>query len=709
MFFTRMRGHYSLNQKILIGLLLIGGLSFSVRVSAEEFQGAVVGGPEHSVAIMTPGEDRSLAPPAENPDTAGHTVREIDEFVLTQRRVSVKTTTVAPVQSFSAAEISELGIQNMADAVRRFAGTNVRDYGGIGGLKTVSVRNMGAAHTAVSYDGVPVSNCQAGQIDIGRFSLDNVGMLSLAVGQAPDMLQSARLYASAAVLGIETKKPIFENGHKSSFLAKISGGSFGYISPNFRWWQKIGSRVTTTLDATFLYADGHYPFTLQNGSETLHEKRNNSQVSSWHAEANVNYDMPSGGDLQLKGYYFYSRRGLPGAVILYNPVSTEKLFDENAFLQVRIRKKFSPKWMLQAQGKYNYGWNKDWEASPQYSGGIYEALHRQNEYYLSATGLYRPIGEVSLALAQDFFANTLRSTMFECPDPDRFSSITAISARWERSRFNLTATLTGTYITERVKTGESPSDIRHLNPTVGFNLKLLNSYPLYGRLMYKTTFRVPSFNDLYYDRLGSRHLKPEKANEYNLGLTWSGSLFEAMDYLALTADGYYNNVTDKIVAFPTTYAWRMTNYGKVRITGLDLTLATAFTLPRNFKLVVSGAYTLQRAIDITDRKAKNYKAQIPYTPRHSGNASLLIENPYIDLAYTVVAVGKRYYMAENIPTNEISGYVEQNLTLSRNFDVKGCLIDLRAEITNLFNRQYEIIKYYPMPGRAWRLVAALEF
>ena len=58
-----------------------------------------------------------------------------------------------------------------------FAGANVKDYGGIGGLKTVSVRNIGAAHTAVSYDGVVVSNSQAGQIDIGRFSLDNVSTL----------------------------------------------------------------------------------------------------------------------------------------------------------------------------------------------------------------------------------------------------------------------------------------------------------------------------------------------------------------------------------------------------------------------------------------------------------------------------------------------------------------------------------------------------
>lgn len=63
--------------------------------------------------------------------------------------------------------MAKLGIRNMADAVRRFAGTNVKDYGGTGGLKTVSVRNMGAAHTGVSYDGILVSNCQAGRSTSG--------------------------------------------------------------------------------------------------------------------------------------------------------------------------------------------------------------------------------------------------------------------------------------------------------------------------------------------------------------------------------------------------------------------------------------------------------------------------------------------------------------------------------------------------------------
>ncbi len=154
-------------------------------------------------------------------DTITGKVHRMQEVTVSSRRSPIKVSSAIPVQTLSGADMSQLGIQNMADAVRRFAGANVRDYGGIGGLKTVSVRNMGAAHTAVSYDGAPVSNCQAGQIDIGRFSLDNVAMLSLAVGQNDDMLQAAKLYASAAVLGIRTERPVFDDDRSSAFRLMV--------------------------------------------------------------------------------------------------------------------------------------------------------------------------------------------------------------------------------------------------------------------------------------------------------------------------------------------------------------------------------------------------------------------------------------------------------------------------------------------------------
>lgn len=110
---------------------------------------------------------------------------------------------------------------------------------------------------------------------------------------------------------------------------------------------------------------------------------------------------------------------------LYNPISDETLWDENVFIQTRYKKDFSQKWSLQAQAKYNHGWNKYEDKGNEYADGLYRAVHRQDEYYLSATALYRPWNVLSLSLAQDGIINKLRSNLPDCSFPIRYTSLTA--------------------------------------------------------------------------------------------------------------------------------------------------------------------------------------------------------------------------------------------------------------------------------------------
>ena len=645
----------------------------------------------------------------EKKDSINGKVHRMDEVTVTARRMPAKITSTTSIQVFNKEDLKNLGLQNMGDAVKRFAGTNVRDYGGIGGLKTVSVRNLGAAHTAVSYDGIAISNTQAGQIDIGRFSLDNVSSLSLAIGHDDNLLQSARLFASAGVLNIETEKPKFEEGKHSLTQVQLRGGSFGYITPTLRHWQSLDERTRLSVDANYQRADGEYPFQLKNGQLTTEEKRINSDIESIQGEVNLFHTFKDDSELSTKAYYFQSERGLPGSVILYNNESDERLWDKNFFAQAKYKKVFSPQWTLQAQGKYNYSWNKYEDTGVEYVGGKQTDTNRQQEYYLSAALLYRPIQGLSLSLAQDGIINQLHTNGTNSPEPTRYTLLTALNARYQWERVKLSGSLVATYITEEVKSGNTPDDRKRLSPTLSFSWQPWEEEELFLRAMYKNTFRVPTFSDLYYLRVGNTNLKSEKATEYTVGITWSGTPFSFTDFVSLTVDGYYNEVKDKIIAFPSTYVWKMQNYGEVHISGIDVTMATAIPLGRRLNLNVSGNYSWQKALDVTNKEAKNYKHQLPYTPEHNGNISATLEMPWVNVGYTVNIVGKRYYLAQNIPANEIEGYNEHTATLWREFDLKRYKFRLQAEIINLTDAQYDIIKYYPMPGRSWRITGTLIF
>ena len=651
----------------------------------------------------------SLASAQEQKDTINGKVYQMEDVIVKARRMPAKITSATSIQVLSKEDLRNLGLQNMGDAVKRFAGTNVRDYGGIGGLKTVSVRNLGAAHTAVSYDGVAISNTQAGQIDIGRFSLDNVSSLSLAVGQDENMLQSARLYASAGVLNIETERPQFEENQRSITQMQMRRGSFGYLTPSIRYWQKMGESTSFSANASYLQADGSYPFKFKNGKYMTEEKRYNSDIESYQGEANLFHTFKDESELSAKAYYFRSERGLPGAVILYNPETDERLWDENFFTQAKYKKEFSAKWKFQAQGKYNYSWNKYEDYGVEYQGGKQTNINRQHEFYFSAVVCHQMSSRFQFSVAQDGAINTLHTNGANSPEPTRYTSLTALNARYQHDRLKALGTLVATYITENVKTGNTPEDHKRLSPTLSLSWQPWEDEQLFVRAMYKNTFRVPTFSDLYYLRVGNTNLKPEKATEYTLGMTWSGKPFSFTDFVSLTLDGYYNEVDDKIIAFPSTYVWKMQNYGKVHITGIDVTLATALPISGRMNLNISGNYSWQKAIDVTNPEAKNYKHQLPYTPKHNGNLSATLEMPWVNIGYTMNMVSKRYYLAQNIADNEIDGYNEHTATLWREFSFAKSKLRMQAEIINLTDAQYDVIKYYPMPGRSWRLTGTITF
>ena len=105
-------------------------------------------------------------------DTVVSSTKTIDEVTVTARRDASRD--LLPVQTLTGEQLERMSALSVADAIRYFSGVQIKDYGGVGGLKTVNIRGMGTQHVGVFYDGIELGNAQNGQIDLGRFSLDNM-------------------------------------------------------------------------------------------------------------------------------------------------------------------------------------------------------------------------------------------------------------------------------------------------------------------------------------------------------------------------------------------------------------------------------------------------------------------------------------------------------------------------------------------------------
>ena len=643
-----------------------------------------------------------------------HAIREV---TVTEKYASSEVRSTTPLQILNSKSIEGLNVLQVSDAVKYFSGVTVKDYGGIGGLKTISVRSLGANHTGVSYDGITLTDCQTGQIDLGRFSLDNVDMISLNSGQSDNIFQPARLFASASVLNIRTLTPEFTNNKYINGKISMKAGSFGLLNPSLWLEGKISSKIAASLSGEWLSANGKYPYVLNYGQSakdsTSKETRQNTDVHNFRLEGALYATFSDKESGYIKSYFYQSERGLPGSTILYNNESSSKqrIWDHTFFTQAHYEKEFSRYWVFQANAKYNSGYTHYLDPTYLNTEGKLESIYRQTEYYGSASALYRVLDNLSFSASTDGAITTLTSDTSSFATPVRYSWLTAVAGKYVTNRVLATASVLSTIVHETVKNGNPAADHQQLSPTFSLSVKPFTNQDFRVRLFYKNIFRLPSFNDLYYSEVGNRDLKPERTNQYNLGVTYNLSISTWMPLLKITIDGYHNNVKDKIVAYPNkdTFSWTILNYGKVVIDGLDLTAETTLQPYKEIGILLGSNYTYQRAINVTDPTDGVYNNQLPYTPRISGSGKAGVITPWINISYSLLWSGHRYAVNQNYIENRLPAYYDHSISISRDVQLKNQLIHLNLEVLNLMDTNYAIVKWFPMPGRSYRATISLKF
>ncbi len=662
---------------------------------------------EMSVCIPAFGVSVSERTAYEAADTAG---RNLQEFEVVSERVRREVTSTAPLFNLTNERMKTMGVTDISDALHRLPGINIRDYGGAGGMKTVSVRGFGTTHTGVIYDGIVLSDCQSGKIDLSRYSLDNVGSLSLIVGDNSDIFVPAKASASAASIIISSMSVPGPMDSLWHVTGQMRFGSFGTYNPYFKVGKSLTPKFSFSVIGEYTHAKNNYPFTLENGKLVTRERRNNSMMNSWHGEINTRWRLTPASMLDAKVYYYDNNRQLPGPVILYNPVCHEKLRDRNFFGQLTYKNLSLSKFSFQGLAKFNWDASLYHDEDGKYPGGILDEDYFQREVYVSGSALYVPTDKLAFNYSADYFYNNLTTNQMEVVGPWRHSVLQSFTGKFQNSWLLATARLLWSIYDNGVKEGISSKDENKLSPSLSVSVQPMRNRLFFIRASYKNIFRMPTFNETYYFRMGSTSLKPEDTDQFNFGLTWQYNSTNWLNALVLTGDVYYNNVKDKIVALPTNmFIWTMTNMDKARAFGADVTASATFNIARRQSLVFAGNYSWQRVQPRTSPTDPDYNKQVAYTPIHSGAASLSWENPWVDVVVHTTGASDRYGTSSNLPITRIKGYMEMGAALIRSFKIKRNTIDLRFDLTNILDTQYEIVGNYPMPGRAWKFTVTYKY
>jgi len=597
-------------------------------------------------------------------------------------------------------DIEELQPDDLGELLRKVPGVNVKSYGGLGGLKTVSIRGLGGQHTNFVSDGFSQTQSQTGQVNFGQIQLDNVENITVQRGGVSELEipVTAQLSGNAIVLNSS-----LASAPKQFFEAKttIKGGAFEQIE-NFHS-AKVGTEKLFG-GAFFKHrqAKGNYPYRFMNYKTVYSGKRVNNDFKDNNFGVNMHYRPNENHQINLYATYLKTVQGVPGAIVLYNDFSVQRLDTDNQQLKIDYRAKiknvhYRIHYLLMHDSLFYFDpayLNKYGELRSDYKNKVHDIGITAGASIVDKWHFNAGIQELY---------STLNSKEFLYATPKREHFLTFAKVRNTYKKLTAIAQIGINYVNERNETGKDAQNLLRTNPY--FELSYQISQKLLLRTYYRNSFRMPNFNELYYNNIGNSNLKPEDAKQIALS-----SSFTLIDkpalYIGWQVAAYYHIVDNMILTIPTKnlFVWSIQNVGKNEVQGGDAIASFSWKLSQNWNVQIVGNYTFQKSLDVSDKTSPSYKHQVAYHPIHTYNGDITLQYTKTGLRFSTFGTSQRYMLNENIPANIMSGFTTYDFSIFHRFILKKQQsVSVQLTIKNLSNEAYSFVRSFVMPGRHFLL------
>ena len=607
--------------------------------------------------------------------------------VLRELEVRAVRRPLATVQKLSGKDLQRLSSTSIADALKYFSGVQIKDYGGLGGMKTINVRSLGAQHVGVYIDGIRITNAQNGTVDLGKYSLSTLESVSLYNANKLEPCQAASEYASGATVYLRTRRP-----ERDSLTVLAGAGSFstyrGRVNAQFK-----RNRWCGFVDAEYLNSKGDYPFRYRSQYEDTVGRRKNSDIEYTRVEAAL-----FRGGFASHVYAYVSERGCPGGIVRRlsdKYVNVGREWDTDFFVQSSYRHGFDNHNQLKFNIKYSHEYLRYKTDYPENQNTArYDNHYWQNDAYASASYSYNLHNWLSVNVGYDARMSWLDADLKRFSVVRRLDQKAVAAVQLDHRGMRLAASVLYQHYKDHTFAHAGAAE-----PLGRFTPAISLGYNLFGvqlRAWSKNIFRVPTLNDLYYTQAGNRNLKPEYTRQWNFGAEYAFNHSSGFG-LSVQADVYINTIDDRIVCLPLrgTYSWTMLNYGRTYCRGLNSTANAVYAHgPWNFSLLMS--LTWQRDLDRTDPKSDSYNKPICYSPTLSHGITAIAAWRVFSLTVSKLYVGKRMWSYAD-PEDMLKPYNNIDLKFSGTWR----RMTASLEINDLLDEQYEHIPRYPMPGRAF--------
>lgn len=619
---------------------------------------------------------------SQNSDTSEYRTDEIK--VVSKKLLINKFESPAKIQVLNKKMIESKNGNSLSDALQLGSGVFIKTYGGNGSLSTISMNGLGAEHTLVLLNGFRLNSSQNNQVDLNTVSKDNIESIEIMNNGA------SSIYGSEAIGGVVNviTKQIGLNDFGVNLTGQI--GSYDqkkiYMKADKRF-----NEFSISFDYTSETSLNNFEYYFDDGFNTVLKERANSNYSLKNLSADLKYILNKNSSLEYFTNYSDQSRENPGVESGNEPA-------------------------------YNIQSDKNWNNILSYSNQLTEKILFKSEFnFQNFLSKYKTNSLIDSYYKNIFISGqSLFSYTFKSAEVTGGAELDYATLSSNETEDNINRIQPGIFMVSRIDLTNYlkiyPSIrydyISDINKNVfsgnfGFNIRPFTFTDLNIKGSIGNNFAAPTFNELYWKDLGNKELKPETSVNYEAGLIY-GFSFLSENSLEVTYS--HINAENKIVWSPESGGqWTPQNIGLSESNVFILDINSRKEFGKNLSAMIGFNYTYTQALKTSSDYINDptYNKQIFYIPEEMAkiNMTLNYKNTGLNLFYNFT--GSRYTDFEN--TNSLSpvDLIEGNIY--QNFNVGEVRTQVKFEVNNLLNTDYQMISGYPMPLRNYNLTLNLNY
>ena len=616
-------------------------------------------------------------------------------IVITGTRfTTLRDAAPSAVYSFSEDQIALNG--NSLGALLKLApGSSLSEYGARGSLNLFSMRGLGPEYTVVYLNGMRLNDAQSGLMDLSRVALLGAEYIEVAPGGF------SSLYGSDAVGGVVSIRST-----SNEPFAQISGGVGSFHQNVF---SAKGNLLLPLGSMRFSFRSergkNDYPFFYQHEIPERKMTRENADFS--HRALSFDGSIPfSSTQINYFASYHTSEVGVPGA-LTGSSQGKARQSDDAIRAMIGWRELLSPTAFLLLQTSYTQNDERYLDPMIVTNGRQLDSRHVNRCPSISLTYDHAHSSRFHFTGGAEWSMPSLESDEMTST-PRRNSAAIFYSAEYaiERdSSVNDLLTMIRFFPSLRadfIKEDLSGKSYSFFSPSIGINIALVPQH-VNLRSRISRSFRAPTFNQLYWKIGGNPNLEPEYSIAWECGV----SARDANQFASLDLTYFHHDITDKIVWMPGAgLFWSPKNIQNVVSRGIEASLSFRMREPQ-MELMLNGQWLDTRKVNASFAGDATMNKRLPYVAPFSGNVALTMKHQRFRLSLIEQITGERFMDEMNSTT--LPAVAVTNASLDFEITFNPLRASLLLELKNLFNAQYEMIAFYPMPSRSINATLSLTY